>query len=363
MGIKALLVIGVLLASATAGAQALRGGKEALDPSPQTRLTEADRKVTAGRILLKWRGYSERVHGQSYKAWSASLWPLLARADLGDLQKALSAVTYEGMRSALLGQRRDGGPVMQRMARSGVSAGGLVSKALGSLAQDLVFTPVRPCRIADTRVLGWPLHANNSPVPLYVSKPAGNFSAYGGSNTNCNIPAHPAAVALSVTALNNTTTGFLRVYPYDRPSSDGSPVPLNSIGAVVTNDMIVPSLQLHDTEPDYPGLAVYSTATTHYAIFITGYFMAPKATKLDCYTETAMGPIPKFFVGSLGVQCQQEGYIAISGGCGNLGQSQISAIAHGPGIDETRWGCSFSNESSQDQNVSATARCCRIPGR
>ena len=352
----------LLLVCATSDARQLQGGI-GLSPSPaKPALSEAGRKIVAGRILLKWGGYVEKVNGIDRRAWAAGLWPTLAAADLGNLDKALKAITYEGMRNALLGQQPQDDRVLDRMARSGMSTGRLAGKALGGLAEDLVFTPVTPCRIADTRVLGGPLHANSSPVSLHVSQPAGNFSAYGGSNTNCNIPAHPAAVALSVTALDNATTGYLRVFPYGRPPSEGSPVPLNSIGAVVTNDMIVPSMQMQGVEPGYPGLSVYSTATTHYAIFITGYFMAPKATKLDCYTETSFGPVRKFFVDSVGVQCLQPGYIAISGGCSNLGQSQISAISHGPG-DETRWSCTFLNESPVDQNAAASARCCRIPGR
>lgn len=326
-----------------------------------TGLSEANRKVVAGRILLKWGGYVEKVHGAERRAWAAALWPTLASADLGNLDKALKAVTYEGMRNALLGQQPRDDQVLDRLARSRVPAGDVAGKALGSLAEDLVFTPVTPCRIVDTRVLGGPLQANNSPVPLYVSQPDGNFTAYGGSNTNCDIPAHPAAVALSVTALNNTTKGFLRVFPYGRPPSEGSPVPLNSIGAVVTNDMIVPSMQMQGVEPGYPGLSVYSTATTHYAVFITGYFMAPKATGFDCYGESVWAPLDNWIPTSVTATCQQPGYTPLSGGCDTLGQAGISTVAFNG--SETGWGCTFLNESSTTQNVRATVRCCRVPGR
>ena len=104
MKTRTFLLIGLMAVPAavfTANA-APQGGQDQVQTK---RLTEADRKVEAGRILLKWGGYVEKVEGQSRKEWAASMWPSLASADLENLQKASQAVTFEGMRNALLGQR------------------------------------------------------------------------------------------------------------------------------------------------------------------------------------------------------------------------------------------------------------------
>ena len=189
--------------------------------TPQLEHAETDRKVIAGRILLKWGSYFEKVDGQDRKVWAATLWPTLASADPENLQRALQAVTYEGMGNALLGQRPYDAQIIDRLARSKSEARNPVTKALGDLAADLVFTPVVPCRIVDTRSSGVRIAANAT-RELDASNPGGDFSSQGASATDCGIPANPAALSLSVTGLNNVATGYLRVFPYSGTSAQGS---------------------------------------------------------------------------------------------------------------------------------------------
>ncbi|RZA28870.1 MAG: hypothetical protein EOP02_06165 [Proteobacteria bacterium] len=242
-------------------------------------LAESDRKVATGRLLLKWGPYVERVHKQDQRGWAAALWPSMAAASLDKLQAASRAVTYEGMRNALLGQRPDDAQIIDHLARDRSNAAwSVAAKAYGDLAQDLLFTPVAPCRIVDTRVTGTPIAANTTRA-LDAVNPGGTFTAQGGDAGDCNIPANPAALALSVTALTNTQVGYLRVYPAGASNRDGSPVPLNTPDTTTTNDMVVPACQGCGNE-----LEVYSTTTTHYAAFVTGYFRAPQAKALTCFT-------------------------------------------------------------------------------
>lgn len=327
--------------------------------SPQTaaqkRLTEADRKVTAGRILLKWGGYVEKVNGQNRRAWAASLWPSLASADLDNLQKAARAVTYEGMRNALLGQRPNDDQIIDRMARSNAkigTSGSPVTKALGDLAADLVFTPITPCRIVDTRVTADRLGAGAT-RNLDASNVGGNFTSQGGSNTNCGIPANPAALALSVTGLNNTTTGFIRVFPFDGTSTQGSPVPLNTVNTTATNDMIVPTCQGCTQE-----LKVFSTANTHYAAFVTGYFMAPVATPVQ-FTFSVLSEPLVLAAGAAGTAFSPAcpaGYSFVSTNC--------YANSYGARLVGARQGiCDYQNSAAGEISVQAYNTCARIPGR
>ena len=326
------------------------------------RLAESDRKVEAGRILLKWGGYVEKVEGQDRKAWAKSMWPSLAGADLDNLQKASRAVTYEGMRNALLGQRPYEDQIVDRMARSSTKASGVAAKALGSLAADLVFTPITPCRIVDTRVAGGRI-ATNITRDLDASNVGGNFTSQGGSNTNCGIPANPAALALSVTGLSTTSTGYLRVVPFTGTSAQGSPVPLNAINTTVTNDIIVPASQGATQE-----LKIFSTANTHYAAFVTGYFMAPQATALNCVNaydavETVI-PVDDYIYrdDSQITQCP-SGYEGVSyiwrytNGTGGLG---VWSNAYGSelGLSHAKY-----NASGTDISAYLGRRCCRVPGR
>ena len=324
------------------------------EPAPQTRLSEVARKVEAGRILLKWGGYVEKVQGQSRQEWAAAMWPSLANADLDNLQKASQAVTFEGMRNALLGQRPYDDQIIDRMARSK----SLAIKTLGQTAADLVFTPITPCRIVDTRVPSDRIGAGAT-RNLDASNPGGNFTAQGGSNTNCGIPANPAALALSVTGLGNTTTGYLRIFPFNGTSAEGSPVPLNAVNTTVTNDIIVPASQGATQE-----LKVFSTASTHYAAFVTGYFMAPQATALDCTSVSgASVPVPDSgaFATSPGVACA-AGYTRTAIQC---------YLSTGEVMSTGVWlygaaSCGF-RDSNPGNGIAGSGNswitCCRIPGR
>ena len=320
---------------------------------------EPDRKVTAGRILLKWGSYVEKVKGQSRRDWAVALWPSLASASLENLQRALQAVTYEGMRNALLGQRPFDDQIIDGMARAKSSGSNPVTSALGSLAADLVFTPVTPCRIVDTRVGGVRIAANAS-RDLDASHAGGSFITQGGSDTDCGIPANPAALALSVTGLNNTTTGYIRVYPYDGTSAQGSPVPLNTINTTATNDIIVPACQGCTQE-----LKVFSTANTHYAAFVTGYFMAPQATRLECRRKSAdfqqMTATPGV-VGANTPACD-TGYAPVSGGCIVDAGLQYLGAEPSYGVIAS-WTCYVGNSDGiAGLYYQAYTACCRMPGR
>lgn len=315
------------------------------------RLGETDRKVEAGRILLKWGAYVEKVEGQDRRQWAARLWPSLASADLDNLQKASQAVTYEGMRNALMGQRPYDEEVIDRMAKADAVTTSAASKALGSLASDLVFTPITPCRIVDTRVVGGRI-ARNATRNLIASNPAGTFLGQGGASTNCGIPANPAALALSVTGLNNTNTGYLRVFPANGSTTQGSPVPLSALNTTVTNDIIVPACQACASD-----LKVFSTATTHYAAFVTGYYMAPMATAMECLTTTiASIAAPKGTNRMVTAPTCPTGYTRTSTQCQGF-YYEDSLVAVGDGV------CHFKAGEVSDSYLWGWNTCCRMPGR
>jgi len=55
-------------------------------------------------------------------------------------------------------------------------------RALGDTAADLVYTPVTPCRILDTRLAGGPLAAD---TPRSFSVTAANLGFQGGNASGC----------------------------------------------------------------------------------------------------------------------------------------------------------------------------------
>jgi hypothetical protein len=98
---------------------------------------------------------------------------------------------------------------------------GIVPEAYGSPLSDLVFTPVTPCRIIDTRVAGGPIAAGSQRNFLAAGV---GFSSQGGFNGDCGVPLGPAtAVVVNLIAVNPAGGGDLRAFPF------GAAVPLASV--------------------------------------------------------------------------------------------------------------------------------------
>jgi hypothetical protein len=62
------------------------------------------------------------------------------------------------------------------------------AKALGDADRDLVYTPVTPCRIVDTRLAAGGTLTGGETRNWLASNPSGSFSVQGGDSTNCGIP-------------------------------------------------------------------------------------------------------------------------------------------------------------------------------
>jgi len=97
----------------------------------------------------------------------------------------------------------------EQLAQVQAQEGGLGLNVLGDTQADLVYTPVVPCRIIDTRKAGGALSAG---VPRSF-KVTGDTSFQGGAN--CAIPFGPATSAvINFVAVGATAPGDLRVTPF-----------------------------------------------------------------------------------------------------------------------------------------------------
>jgi Chaperone of endosialidase len=95
--------------------------------------------------------------------------------------------------------------------------GGLGLSSLGDTQADLVYTPISPCRIIDTRVAGGPIAAGYA----RSFKVTGDTTFQGGKN--CGIPFGPATSAMiNFVAVNGTAPGDLRVTPFGTPMPEAS---------------------------------------------------------------------------------------------------------------------------------------------
>lgn len=85
-----------------------------------------------------------------------------------------------------------------------------VATALDTAVQS-TFTPMAPCRIVDTRDAHKTISHGHTRT-FQVTGSSG-FSGQGGTSTGCGVPPAAQSVALSITALHETGSGSVTIYP------------------------------------------------------------------------------------------------------------------------------------------------------
>jgi hypothetical protein len=321
--------------------------------------TPKERGELTRQFVKKWGSYVQRVYGVPVGVWAKRMVPNFVTADSSNFRNAVKRDTYEGAMAELsgTGQRISDNQVIDRLARVAPGEGSAMAKAVaakfGDLNQDLVFTPIQPCRIVDTRSTAAGAIAANA-TRNFVAINSSSFASQGGSATNCGTFGLSAtAVAINLTVVGPSTNGYATIYPF------GTAQPLASNINYLAGDIIGNSAIAQIPNPlSSFDFTLYSNGTSHYVIDIFGYFAPPNVTPLQC-VETANTDLP----------------ISASGGTGNAvaptcpaGYTQTST-----NCETTSWlmpivyfqsgTCSARNGDSSSQTLRASRTCCRVPGR
>jgi hypothetical protein len=323
-------------------------------------ITAKERGELARQFVNKWGHYVQRVYGVPVGVWAKRMAPNLATVDAGNFRMALGRDTYEGAMAELAGtgHRLSDDQIVGKLAAADAPASGpgltrVVGKTLGALGNDLVYTPVTPCRILDTRSTAAGAIAGNS-TRNFVAVNASSFTSQGGSATNCGtLGLNATAVAINLTAVTPTGAGYATAYPFGTAQPVAASVNYTA-GAIVNNALIV---QIPNPLSSFD-FTVYTFAQSHYVADIVGYFAPPVATALQCQ-ETANTDL----------------VISANGGTGNanapacpVGYTQTST-----NCETTSWlmpivyfqsgTCSARNGDTSNQTLRASRTCCRVPGR
>jgi hypothetical protein len=231
---------------------------------------------------------------------------------------------------------------------------------LGDIGADLVYTPVDPCRIVDTRNAGGPIAGFTSRSFDVDAPDVPWFTGQGGNNGPCGIPFDVTrAVAMNVTVTQPDNFGYVTVWAV------GSPQPLASVlnfnpGQTIPNFIIAP------VEPGVGNdfNVFVALGTTHIIVDVMGYFAPPVATPLDC-TDAASGFVAVAVNSwtTVDANCPAE-YTATGGGHftneGTLGYPGVWTLSVPNGNGWRIW---VDNQTDGPRNVQAWARCCRVLGR
>lgn len=241
----------------------------------------------------------------------------------------------------------------------------VTASALGAATFNLVYNPLSPCRVLDTRAgsgtdqIAGPLAANTT----YAFQVSGR----------CDVPVGAAAVVLNLVAVAPGGAGDLRAWPWDT----SNPAPPNAsvlnygnvsglnianglvvsicnagtaTGGVCTDDLFV--------RPDVAG--------THLVVDVLGYFVAPVVPPLTCTTvsgSATLGPGSHDMIDS--PSCGATNTLA-GGGCTGSATGETVLTDSLQVLDvsgQPIWRCIYTNNSgSTPFAITAQARCCQMPG-
>ncbi len=333
------------------------GARTVADP-----LTPAQRGELARQFVLKWGDYVQRVHGLDAGTWAQRMVGTFVSADALNFRQALKRSTYEGAMVTLDGQghRVTDNQIIDALAAS--KAGVVEPYALGDTTGDLVFTPLQPCRILDTRSAGGGggVLPGNS-VRVFSAWGLASFAGQGGSATDCGLlNESPEAIAVNLTAVTPAQTGYAKLFPASGPSPATATI-VYEAGKTLSNAAVVKLGAWGQYD-----FSIYTERDAHYVVDIVGYYDAPRATPLQCYGAgtiaytvaaatrtyfTHYGTCPAGYVATT-PYCWTDAAGVYSQGSGFVGNNPGGATF-----------CAWSNTTSNPQTVYGGNVCCRVPGR
>jgi hypothetical protein len=145
----------------------------------------------------------------------------------------------------------------------------------GDPASDLLYVPITPCRVIDTRLAGGKVNAGE--VRDYRIAGTAGFDAQGGKSGGCGIPIGAstplaAAVMLNFVAVQPEGSGDLRSWPFGDTVPLAAVLTYDNLGPFfsISNGIVVPITGISSVAADLSVRADFNR--THLVVDVTGYF-------------------------------------------------------------------------------------------
>jgi hypothetical protein len=134
---------------------------------------------------------------------------------------------------------------------------------------DLLYTPVTPCRIIDTRKTSAGIIGASTQRDFNVFGSSATINDQGGNPTGCPSPlGEPLAVHVNMIAVNPTGKGNLQAFPLGAGAGAGLSVNYNAINTNLANAGTVKTIA--GTGPDITVASNFSSA--HTVMDVLGYY-------------------------------------------------------------------------------------------
>ena len=318
-------------------------------------LARAEAKFAAALAVVDQFKAQAAAEGITGDAWRFQMVGNLMQGSEANFASVSLARSYADAVSASMAVARAGNPASNSAAPSGSSAAS-VAAGLGTTTSDLVYVPITPCRVLDTR-------AGGAAVAAGVVKTYGftNVNVGGGScNVTTQIPGSDgaAAFAANVTVDESGLSGFgagsyLQIYP--QGGSTGTSFMNFSPNQIIANAGIISLNQANGQ------FSVVSNAPTQVIVDTYGAFIAPQPTALQCTTVdgatvslAASGGVSYVTAGTCPTGYSQTATYCVSDFLLSNNVYTLNVLSGA---------CLMKNLDSSAHNAIATAQCCRVPGR
>jgi hypothetical protein len=237
---------------------------------------------------------------------------------------------------------------------TGGSVGVDMSKSLGDLNGELVYTPIVPCRLVDTRGAGGggPFTAFGQVRAFYVDERVGVASTVSCLDGKVYQGSEPAALHVTLTAIP-TTFGNLEIRPYGGSATSSSLNFTGAAGEALANSLTIPMCR--GCGQDFEIAVQQGPGQVNFIVDVLGFYSAPKATPLSCVeTAQTVQSLTAAATGNATAPACATGYTSTSTNC-----EADSWLA--PFVYVRNGTCSAQNNGAAT-TIRASQTCCRVPG-
>jgi hypothetical protein len=168
---------------------------------------------------------------------------------------------------------------------------------------DLLYAPVTPCRIVDTRNTSEGIIGTSTQRDFNVYGSSATITAQGGNPAGCPSPlGEPLAAHVNMIAVNPTGKGNLQAFPVGAGTGTGLSVNYNTINTNLANAGTVKTIA--GTGPDFTVASNFSSA--HTVIDVLGYYFPDGELLYTPVTPCRIIDTRKTSAGIIGASTQRD---------------------------------------------------------
>jgi len=288
---------------------------------------------------------------------AATPWKLYAASLVGDYTGMIQVLRGDISAGKVINTLSSAQPHAKASSSLAVgSASSLIALALGSTTSQLVFTPIPPCRMADTRNTGARTGILAAGVPRTFDLTTGGFTKGQGGTGSCPglTSFNVAAWSVNMTVTGYDDNGYLQAYPFGGSAAGTSVLNFGtSIYAIANSSTLTGCYGCTDS------INIVGSIPTHVILDVYGYFgpatgfATGVVTQMAGTTATVAAGVYQFVQGG---SCP-AGTLVIGGSQTNSSSSTNTILTSDHNISGTTWYEYVKNTGTSSATVTVYSNC------